>query len=621
MGKKSRQKRAPERHERSSATAVAQSARPTQSRFKHRWLARLIAAVVVPLLLVGLIEGGLRLCRYGYSTRFFIPAEDGKSVAANPRFAWQYYPKKTATSPTPMIFAKQKAAGTKRIFILGESAAAGTPDPAFGFWRMLDLMLREQYPNHRFEIINAAMRGIDSHIIRTIAAECAELSPDLFIVYAGNNDMIGLHSPSPNEHRWIKSIHWLRFKHAVHRLKLMQFGSALLARFAKDGPKQDMEFFRQHRLAFDDPRRDRVYEHYGINLRDVCRLAEDAGARTMLCSVAVNLRDFPPLASLHRPGLGSEQLAQWQKLYAEGSAAESARNYAGALASFEEAARIDDRYAELLFRIARCHDALGKHDEAKRYFAMARDWDAIQFRTDSRMNSMVRTVATNAPGRVHFMDLEQEFARSPLAERGLPGQRLFQEHVHFTFEGDHQVASVLLPVVASAFQLPAASKPVLSRDDCARALAYTMIDDLNVRMAVNRLTGNPPFQDQLDHAVRQLKADHESQERLKKVTQRESEEALAIYRAALAARPDDWMLRVNMAALLSQLNQPGAAVPFYAEVVKRLPHEQRFRVALGQALMQSGQARQAREHFEAALRLDPELKPARDGLALVTAKQ
>lgn len=621
MGKKSRQKRAPEQPER-SASPPAPRPQPRPARFKHRWPARLIAIVVVPLVLFGVIEGALRLGGYGYPTGFFVPQNGGKEMATNPKFAWQYYPKKSATSPTPLAFPKEKAPGTTRVFILGESAAAGTPDPAFGFSRMLELMWREQYPGKSIEILNVAMRGIDTHIIRTIAAECASLSPDLFVVYAGNNDMIGLHSPSPGEFRLTSNIHWLRFKDALPRLKLVQLGASALGRLSqKPGPKQDMEFFRRQRLALDDPRRDAVYQHYEQNLRDICRFAERAGAQTLLCTVAVNLRDFPPLASLHRSGLTAESLSQWEKFYTLGSTAEAAGNDAGALASFEEAARLDDHFAELHFRIARCQVALGRTADARRHFALARDWDAMQFRSDGRLNSIVRSLATNAPGRVRLLDVEQAFSQSPLAEDGVPGRRLFQEHVHFTFDGDHQFASVLLPALADALKLPSPARPLLTRDDCSRALAYTVVDDINVRTAINRLTSNPPFLDQLDHAVRQLKANHEAAERLKAITERESQETLAVYRAALAARPDDWMLNFNFGNILAQLNQPAAAVPYYEAVVRRWPNQHKLRFALANALMEAGRPQEAREHFEAALRLDPEFKPARDGLAMANRRR
>ncbi|HWN97613.1 MAG TPA: tetratricopeptide repeat protein [Methylomirabilota bacterium] len=623
MGRKTRQKYAPERREGSALTSVlSRSKALPERRLKHRWLARVIAIVVVPLLIFGVIEGALRLCGYGYSTKFFVPAGDGKSITTNPKFAWQYYPKKSATSPAPVLFAKEKPAGTRRVFILGESAAAGTPDPAFGFWRMLSLMLREQYPGNHIEIINAAMRGIDSHIIRTIASECAQFGPDLFIVYAGNNELIGLHSPSPGEFTLTSNIHWLRFKHALNRLKLMQLGHSWLANIAKkEAPQQDQEFFRRQRLAFDDDLRNAVYQNYEINLRDICGYAERAGAQTLLCTVAVNLRDFPPLASLHRKGLSAGEFAEWDKLYAEGSAAESSGNHAAALVKFEEAARIDNHFAELLFRMARCYEALAHLEEARRCYALARDWDAIQFRTDSRMNAIVRSVATNGGLHVQFLDLEQRLANGPLAESALPGRRIFQEHVHFTFAGDYQVAALLAPAVVEAFKLPAPSKALQSLDECARALAYTVIDDFNVKSGAHRMLNNPPFLDQLGHAARQLKAAHELQERAKTLGQPETEEALAVYRAAIALRPEDWMLKFNFANLLSQLNQPAAAVPYFAEVVERLPQQQKFRVVLGNALLQAGRASDASEHFEAALRIDPEFKAAKDGLALAANRR
>jgi tetratricopeptide (TPR) repeat protein len=561
------------------------------------------------------MEGTLRLFGYGYSTKFFEETGDGKTLTTNPKFAWQFYPRKTATSPTPLVFTKEKAPGAFRIFILGESAAAGTPDPAFGFARMLNLMLREQYPGNRFEVLNAAMRGIDSHIVRTIAAECAELSPDLFVIYMGNNDMIGLHAPSPEEFALTSNIRWLRFKHALFRLKVMQLGESMLARLSrKEGVKQDMEFFRRQRLAFDDPRREPVYRHYEKNLRDICAMAEHAGAQAIVCSVGVNLHDFPPLASLHRKGLSADELSRWEKFYAEGAAAESARNFTAALISYEEAARIDNHFAELLFRMARCYEAGGKMDEARRHYSLARDWDAIQFRTDSRLNGISRSVATNSGGRIHLADLEKRCAESPLAQNGAPGAAIFQEHVHFRFDGDHFVAASLLPEVASVFKLPAPSKPPLSRDDCARRLAYTAIDDFNVRSAIARLTANPPFLDQLEHSLRHAMMEGELKDRERQATAQIFEQAVATYQQAVAASPEDWMLHYNFGNLLNQIGNKRAAVSEFAEVVKRLPNQRAFRLAYGNALLESGQPREAAEQFGAALKLDPELQAAKQGL-------
>jgi tetratricopeptide (TPR) repeat protein len=582
---------------------------------------RLMAGVIFPALLLLIIEGSLRLIGYGYSTRFFEETSDGKALTTNPKFAWQFYPRKTATSPTPILFQKEKSSGTKRIFILGESAAAGTPDPAFGFARMLDLMLRHQYPSNRFEVLNVAMRGIDSHIIRRIARECAELSPDLILLYMGNNDMIGLHAPSPGEFILTSNIRWLRFKEAVHRLKLAQACESLIARWAKDrsATKQDQEFFRRQRLSFDDPRRAPVYRNYEINLLDICRMAERAGAQALVCSVAVNLRDFPPLASLHGRGLNPDDLARWVKLFTEGNAAENTGNHAAALASYLQAANIDNHFADLLFRMARCSEALGHLEDARRYFALARDWDAIQFRADSRLNDIVRSVASSSGPNVHFADIEQHCAESPLSQNRLPGSAVFQEHVHFTFEGDHVVASALASHVASTFKVPGPAAPALSRHDCAARLAYTEVDEYNVRSSIARLMANPPFQDQIEHSLRLARLEGELKERARQATPQIFERALATYQQAVAANPGDWMIRYNYGNLLKQIGQHGAAAAEFAEVVKRLPNQRAFRLALGDALLATGRDREAAEQFEAALKLDPELQHARQGLQAARA--
>ena len=84
-----------------------------------------------------------------------------------------------ARDPHPCTLSA-KPAGTVRIFVLGESAAMGTPDPSFNFGRILGVMLREQYPGMQFEVVNGAMTAINSYVTREIARDCAARQPDLF---------------------------------------------------------------------------------------------------------------------------------------------------------------------------------------------------------------------------------------------------------------------------------------------------------------------------------------------------------------------------------------------------------------------------------------------------------
>src|SRR4030095_11748865 len=109
------------------------------------------------------------------------------------------------------------------------------------------------------------------------------------------------------------------------------------------------------------------------------------------------------------------QQKQWEQSFSAGVAAEARRDFSAALTNYESAARLDDHFAELLFRMARCYEVAGKLNEARQHCGLARDWDTIQFRTDSRLNNAARAVATNGLSRTRLVDVERSFAASSLA--------------------------------------------------------------------------------------------------------------------------------------------------------------------------------------------------------------
>ena len=55
----------------------------------------------------------------------------------------------------------------------------------------MEVLLRERYPGVNFEVVNVAITAINSHVIVPIARECARYQGDLWIIYMGNNEMIG----------------------------------------------------------------------------------------------------------------------------------------------------------------------------------------------------------------------------------------------------------------------------------------------------------------------------------------------------------------------------------------------------------------------------------------------
>src|ERR1019366_4105420 len=91
-------------------------------------------------------------------------------------------------------------------------------------------------------------------------------------------------------------------------------------------PKQweGLEFFLQSQMTRDNPRLKRVYASFAANLGDIADFGRRSGATVLLATMPVNLRDFPPLASVHRPDFRTEQLAEWGKLFSAGTQAQAA---------------------------------------------------------------------------------------------------------------------------------------------------------------------------------------------------------------------------------------------------------------------------------------------------------
>jgi tetratricopeptide (TPR) repeat protein len=392
---------------------------------------------------------------------------------------------------------------------------------------------------------------------------------------------------------------------------------------SREGREQNhpADFFTKHQTTPDDPIRDCVYANFQDNLRRICGCSLEAGASVILSTVAVNLRDCPPLASLHRSDLTARERDRWDALYRKGIESEAGGRAAEAITYYRQAAEIDNHYAELHFHLARCSLAGGDRDAATRHFALARDWDALQFRTDSRLNEIIRHVAAECGDRrVHLVDAEKALANSSRCPDGIVGGEFFYEYVHFRFEGDYEMARALLPAVVQAIEqdrgiVPSQSSQVPTREQCARELAFTRWDEVNTLAAMAELTAKPPFTGQLDHAARQARIAREVKSVMDRVDGEFVDDVIRACRQAIEARPNDWQLRYNLGAFLHQLERYDEAARELDRVVQMLPQVGPFRTLLAYALGKAGHWDQAIDQFREVLKRDRHDKQAREGLA------
>jgi len=482
-----------------------QSAPPSRLRL---WLFRVIAATVIPLVLLGLGEIGLRVAGYGYKTSFFIEADGLYTI--NKEFGLRFFPHSLARPPWPAYVDTHKVPGTYRIFVIGGSAAQGVPDPAYGFAEILKTMLTDTYPHARFEVVVAALTAINSHVVLPIARDCAAHEPDLLIVYLGNNEVIGPFGPGTVFRGFASNLTLIRAYLAAQTTKLGQLAVDLIAKLpGKEEPRQytGMDMFVDSLVSANDPRLPVVYEHFRRNLRDICQAGRKAGADTILCTVGVNLRHCAPFASTHRAHLSDSDLAWWDSIFRAGVELDEAGDPVAAISKYLAAEQIDGRYAELQFRLGRCYLAVGEPGLARYAFAFARDLDALRFRADSDINRVIREVAAGEGPGVHLVDAEQAMAESDLSPDGLPGEELFFEHVHMTFDGNYEVARAIFPAAVSCLpdairsRGPAAPAPP-SRQRCAELMELTAREQACMFSDMLRMTEGPPFTSQFNYAER-----------------------------------------------------------------------------------------------------------------------
>lgn len=381
---------------------------------------------------------------------------------------------------TPQMYAipSAKPSGTFRIFVLGESAAMGDPEPAFGFSRYLEAMLGERYPSMKFEIVNTGSVAINSHVVLPIAKGLAKYQPDVFIIYSGNNEVVGPYGPGTTLTSAGLSLPVIRGNIFYHSTRIGQ----LLTKVGT--PKQEwrgMAMFLDKQVRASSPLMKLAYANFDQNLRDTITAAKESGARVIVSTVATNLQDCAPFGSLHREGLEPDSLRSWSTLVQQGAEQENADSYAEALKSYADAARIDDQYAELEFRIARSLEALGDHNAAREHFIRARDLDTLRFRADSKINEINRSVAHSSPG-TELVDADEIFAKE--SQNGIVGSDLVYEHVHLTPRGSYMLARTMFLQIAnqipSGVGQPRQADDVPSQAECERMLAFTKFDHSRV---------------------------------------------------------------------------------------------------------------------------------------------
>jgi tetratricopeptide (TPR) repeat protein len=586
-------------------------------------------AIFAPLVILGGLELGLRLAGYGYPVSFFLPAKiNGQDYyIPNDSFAFRFFPPALARTPVLQRMLARKPAGTYRIFLFGESAAQGDPDPSFGAGRYLQTLLRERFPRAKFEVVCVAMTAINSHVVLPIVRECARLDGDLWIFYMGNNEMVGPFGASTVFGARAPSVSLVRADLAIKATRTGQLLDSLMQRWgsARSTPKtwSGLNMFKEHQLAYDDPIRLRTYENFKVNLADILRAGRSARVPVILSTVGSNLKDCAPFASMHAKALSETQANEWEGFHRGGIAAISRGNYSEALQQFAQAAAIDPHFAELPFLMGMCDLALGNDAQGLREFELARDDDALAFRADTRINQIIREAAEQQAGQgVDFLDAAQILAQN--SPDKIPGNELFYEHVHLNFDGNYWLGRAFAEQTAKLLPkslVTGAKSEWAAPELCDRRLAVSPWDRCRVCQDTYSRISEPPFTDQMTAVPRAQFYTAKLKELSSRMNPETRDQSRAMYREALALAPEDTFILRNFAQFLEQTGDLEEAIREGRIVGELVPQTPLIPYKIGSLLVRQGKTSEAEKSFSQALALRPDFVPALNELGLIWANQ
>lgn len=347
-------------------------------------------------------------------------------------------------------FAIEKSPGTFRAFCLGGSTVQGRPyepDTSFGRWLELELQAcdRSQAP-HR--VVNCGGLSYASYRLRPILQEVLEYSPDLIVIATGHNEFLEDRTYHSLKSRSAMSA-WLQDRAYASRTVTLArslfrnksdrdldgFGRPILAGDVEARLDQRSGYASYH---WDEQWRRQVIEHFEHSVRTMIEMCRRADVPLILVNLGANLRDCPPFKSEHPPGLNPRDERTWQVAFESATKLEE-DDLSSALEQYQIAEAIDDQYALLAYRMARCFDRLDQIADARRYYRKARNLDVCPLRILDEMEARLRRLAdeTETP-LVNARRLLEEHSPD-----GIPGYDAYLDHVHPTVQGHQWIAQAI----------------------------------------------------------------------------------------------------------------------------------------------------------------------------------
>ena len=573
-------------------------------------------------------------------------------------------------------FPKEKAGNGYRIFCMGGSTTYGRPYyDKVSFCGWLREYLQAADPLRNWEVINAGGISFASYRVAKLMGEVKQYQPDLFIVYSGQNEFLeersyGALAELPS---WLINLNatlsGTRIYTAMKDLiDAMQSGSLQQAKqhYKLSGEVEEVLNYTVGPESYhrDDALKRQIITHYRLNLMRMVRIARSADADIVFVQPAINIKDMSPFKSEHRDGLDEQAQQDWEALYQRAADLQEAGDLPGSLRVYQQAREIDDRYADVHYRIGQALFSLGRYEEAETSFRQAVEEDIAPLRILESMQRIVADVAVSED--VPLIDFPGIIREAYLQhyDHAVFGNEYFPDHVHTNMEGYRLLGLALFEYLASQnivipdaswsdARIEAVSEAVIAGLDPG-AEAYTFINLGKVlgwagkfeeaynlfKRALDILGPNPAIYDRLarssyglgkyDEAIHYL---YELQRiapeipgthsRMAMIFEKlgKTDAAIEHCRAELELKPDDKHVHAALANLLETKGDDEAALAHYNTALQLEPDNQYARVGLARLLSRLHRYDEALLHAREALRINPKQYRAHNALGLIMKHQ
>lgn len=592
---------------------------------------KLTYSLIATLLFLVLLESGLALIGlepavdlndpfigFNGSSPLFVPDADSRDSA------------RMVTSKNKLVwfneqsFPRRKPDGTRRVFCLGGSTTYGRPyDDTTSFPGWLRELLPRVAPETQWEVINAGGVSYASYRVARLTEELVQYEPDLIIVYTGHNEFL--------EDRTYGEIkHGSPLERGAYAM-LAQTRTAALAQQIFGGQNRDQNNGRfqlsnevdavlDHTVGpttyqRDVAQRQRILEHFEVNLSRIVAMARWAGTEVLLVTPASNLKDSSPFKSQHSEELSDENLLEWTRHYEAARQHERDAQLERALFAYNQAAELDPSFAELHWRTGRLLLKQGHVNQAQAAFMRSIDEDICPLRAVSEIPRIIRNTAERL--NVPLVDFERvlfEQCRDQLGHSS-PGEEFFLDHVHPTIAANGQLAKAIVDRLVNSGLLETDSAPTedvlaeVSRQISSRVDARQHAMALrNLAKVLNWAGKHVEAGSLAMRAVEQLPNDPESLVLSGAYLDETGriDRAIKHYRSALQHRPDYATAHQMLGAALVDRGELDEALRHFGELARLRPDDAHAWQMIGAIHTEQQRFDKALPYFETALALNAE---------------